>query len=146
MLSFFRHPRKKGAILSFEQAAYLLVLVILIGLGTWGWNEWTDYARRDVAKQDVVRIANAVSRYTFDNDAMPNALTNLTDKKGANAIQYLPSIPKDPWGNDYHYKIDGSYFIVYTYANSDDKAGGDAKEPTVANSDDANSTIYAISQ
>ena len=147
MYNFFRKKRK-GAILSFEQAAYLLVIVILVGIGTIGWREWTDYSRRDVATHDVAKIANAVSQYHFEHDAYPNDLNDLT-KKVSGYGPYLPDVKKDPWGIDYKYTIDGDYFIIYTFANSSGSEDGDSKMPSVTKAQDSkskSSTIYIISQ
>lgn len=122
--------------------------MILIGIGTIGWREWTDYSRRDVATHDVAKIANAVSQYHFEHDAYPSSLNDLT-KKISGVGPYLPEVQKDPWGFEYKYKIDGDYFIIYTFANSSGNEDGDSKEPSVAKAKDKknnSNTVYIISQ
>jgi hypothetical protein len=113
MLKFF--CKRKGFALQLDATQYLIIFVLLVGLGTFGWQNVQDYGRRDTAQADCTRIASAVSQYHFNNDKYPSNLDVLL--KSTEGGPYLTNLPKDPWNRAYLYKSNSNTFAVYTFAN-----------------------------
>jgi len=71
----------------------------------------TDEARAVAAKQDVAAIMQALKLYRLDNGRYPSTEQGLaalvtkpqSQPAPSNWQKYLDRIPKDPWGNVYHY-------------------------------------------
>jgi len=71
----------------------------------------TDEARAVAAKQDIAAIMQSLKLYRLDNGRYPSneqglpALVTKPQSQPApsNWQKYLDRIPKDPWGNVYHY-------------------------------------------
>jgi general secretion pathway protein G len=71
----------------------------------------TDEARAVAAKQDIAAVMQALKLYRLDNGRYPSTEQGLaalvTKPQGqptpSNWQKYLDRIPKDPWGNVYHY-------------------------------------------
>ena len=68
MLKFF--CKRKGFALQLDATQYLIIFVLLVGLGTFGWQNVQDYGRRDTAQADCTRIASAVSQYHFNAEGI----------------------------------------------------------------------------
>jgi general secretion pathway protein G len=68
-------------------------------------------ARAVAAKQDVSAIMQALKLYRIDNGRYPTSEQGLqalyakpqSAPAPTNWKQYLDKLPKDPWGNPYHY-------------------------------------------
>ncbi|MGB6056270.1 MAG: type II secretion system major pseudopilin GspG [Burkholderiaceae bacterium] len=77
----------------------------------------TDDARIIAAKQDIATIMQALKLYRLDNHRYPTTEQGLqalvakpTSGPAANGWKsggYLDKLPKDPWGNPYHYLSPG---------------------------------------
>jgi len=84
-------------------------------------------AKRDVAKAQIENFSSALDTFYVDNGRFPAA------NEGLNALVVKPAslnkwngpyikkgVPKDPWGNDYIYRVPGrmgSYEIISTGAD-----------------------------
>jgi general secretion pathway protein G len=76
-----------------------------------------DQARVAVAKTDLRTIAASLEMYRLDNRTYPTAaqgLDALTTRPTEQPVPinwadggYLPSVPQDPWGQAYTYKVPG---------------------------------------
>lgn len=72
-----------------------------------------DDARESTAKQHIRTIESALQLYRLDNLKYPSTDQGLDAlKSGGNGNKknrtYLARIPKDPWGNPYHYLSPGT--------------------------------------
>ena len=91
-------------------------------------------ARRTAATTKIVWLQNAVQMFSMDNNRYPNSLGGMVVKPAdvkrwprQGYLDGLRSVPKDPWGNDYFYKMPGPderEYIVGSYAK-DGKEGGE---------------------
>ena len=72
--------------------------------------------------------------YRLDMGDYPQTLSQLRESSGAGWDgPYLPkSVPKDPWGNDYFYKVpgdDGDAFTLMSFGKDGSEGGaGDAED------------------
>lgn len=105
-----------------------------------------DAARITKARQDIRAIESALNLYKLDNFSYPTTdqgLEALTQKPAGNPQPknwktggYLDRLPKDPWGNDYHYLSPGVKGSVDIYSlGADDAEGGDDANADLGNWD-----------
>jgi general secretion pathway protein G len=111
-----------------------MIVVVIIGLvsGIVGVNvyKYVDKARSKTAKAEVKTLKDCIGAYYADTGEFPRALEDLVTNPGNNKwdgpYPDPPKIPKDPWGEDYHYDCPGQHgeFDVYSYGK-DKSPGGD---------------------
>jgi general secretion pathway protein G len=94
----------------------------------------TDEARTVAAKQDVAAIMQALKLYRLDNGRYPTTEQGIAalvvKPQGApvpaNWQKYLDKIPKDPWGEPYHYLNPGVRGEIDVFSLGADKQPGGA--------------------
>lgn len=119
----------------------LLVVLVILGLiaGILG-PRVVDYlggAKSDAAKLQIEEIDAALDLYKFDVGRYPNSSEGLQAliqaPAGATGWRkpYLKKkvVPKDPWGNDYHYVSPGQHgsYDLYSYG-ADNREGGEGDD------------------
>jgi general secretion pathway protein G len=104
----------------------------------------TDEARAVAAKQDVATLMQALRLYRLDNGRYPTneqGLGALVEKPGrdpvpANWKPYLDKLPKDPWGNLYHYLHPGVRGEIDVFSlGADAQPGGSGSDADVGSWD-----------
>jgi general secretion pathway protein G len=104
----------------------------------------TDEARAVAAKQDVATLMQALRLYRLDNGRYPTneqGLGALVEKPGrdpvpANWKPYLDKLPKDPWGNLYHYLHPGVRGEVDVFSlGADAQPGGSGSDADIGSWD-----------
>ena len=89
-------------------------------------------AKKNVAKQGVAAIEQAIDMYEVDNGKLPDSLQSLLTKGSENYWNgpYLKKAEglKDPWGNEYQYsKSENSYTVASAGADGNFGSGDDIK-------------------
>ncbi|HEY0633887.1 MAG TPA: type II secretion system major pseudopilin GspG [Gammaproteobacteria bacterium] len=103
-----------------------------------------DAARVAKAQQDIRAIGGALDLYKLDNYNYPSTdqgLEALVSKPSGSPEArnwkqggYLPSTPKDPWGNEYQYLSPGSHGEVDIYTlGADGRPGGEGYNADIGN-------------
>jgi general secretion pathway protein G len=103
-----------------------------------------DKARVAKAKQDIRAIGGALDLYKLDNYSYPSTdqgIEALVSKpagepEARNWKQggYLDRLPKDPWGDEYHYLSPGSHGDVDIFSyGADRRPGGDGVNADIGN-------------
>ena len=92
-----------------EVLLVLAILVILGGMVTLMYQNVQKNAMIRSAKVQIGLFQEAVKMYQLNTQGYPNSLDDLmTNNSGLDdatwAGPYVPSIPKDPWGQAYEYK------------------------------------------
>lgn len=104
----------------------------------------TDEARAVAAKQDVAAVMQALKLYRLDNGRYPTTdqgLQALLAKPQAQPVptnwkQYLDKLPKDPWGNGYHYLNPGVRGEIDVFSlGADGQAGGSGADADIGSWD-----------
>ena len=106
----------------------------------------SDDARVVAAKQDVATLMQALKLYRLDNQRYPTndqALKALIEKPSVEPIPanwkaggYLDKLPKDPWGNPYHYLQPGVHGEIDVFSfGADGQAGGSAYDADIGSWD-----------
>jgi general secretion pathway protein G len=104
----------------------------------------TDEARAVAAKQDVAAVMQALKLYRLDNGRYPTTdqgLQALLAKPQIQPVptnwkQYLDKLPKDPWGNGYHYLNPGVRGEIDVFSlGADGQAGGSGADADIGSWD-----------
>lgn len=104
-----------------------------------------DDAQVTKAKAEIANIENALKFYRLDNFTYPTSeqglealVTKPADLNIRNWKQggYLPSLPKDPWGNPYLYLNPGNRGEIDVYTlGRDGRPGGEGIDADIGNWD-----------
>lgn len=129
-----------------EIMVVMVILGLLVAVVAPNVLDKGEKARRDVAKTQLRNIANALDMYKLDNFSYPSTEQGLEalvtkpagspEPKNWNKSGYLPSVPKDPWKNEYQYVSPGSQgpFDLYSLG-PDGREGGDEDDADISLSD-----------
>lgn len=127
-----------------EIMVVIVILGILAAIVVPKFMDAPDKARTVKAKQDIRSIESALNFYKLDNFAYPTTDQGLqalvTKPSGSpepkNWKQYLPRLPKDPWGEPYQYLSPGVKGEVDIYSlGADKQPGGEGPNADVGNWD-----------
>jgi len=105
---------KRGFTL-IELMIVVVILGILASIVVPSYLGREEEARRTAAKIQIRNFESALAMFKLDNGfylATEQGLIALVEKPATGRVpqnwkQYLPRIPKDPWGNDYVYLCPG---------------------------------------
>jgi len=104
----------------------------------------TDEARAVAAKQDIAATMQALKLYRLDNGRYPSTEQGLaalvtkpqSQPAPSNWQKYLDRIPKDPWGNVYHYLNPGVRGEIDVFSlGADVQPGGSGADTDVGSWD-----------
>ena len=137
---------KKGFTL-IELMIVVVILGILAAIIVPKFLGREEQARRVAAKVQIKNFEGALSMFKLDNGFYPTTEEGLqalvekpvTGRVPGNWKQYLPKVPKDPWGNDYVYispGMDGRDYDIISF-------GQDGEEGGEENNADIESWVYS---
>ena len=99
----------KGGFTLIELILVTVIIGILAGMVTLTFAGRAEEARIRAAKGDIANYNTAIDLYALDhNDKFPSSLQDLAGGKRT----YVKELNKDPWGNEYIYKAQGSTYSV----------------------------------
>ena len=101
----------KAGFTLIEIMVVVIIIGILAGLAAVKVGSRVGESQEAGAKANIKTIGMAISLYEVDNGSLPANLSALMTKPGsANNWRgpYLDTLPKDPWGNEFQYQIDGN--------------------------------------
>ena len=100
-------------------------------------------AKHDIAKTEILSIAEAVKLYVIKNQKLPETLDPLVqpDENGVTFLENKTTLPRDPWGFEYWYHPDpnGITFELGSYGK-DGEPGGEGDSADLSNKSIANET------
>lgn len=86
-------------------------------------------AQRDAALSQISTLEAALDTYRLDVGEYPDSLDGLMRNDSGRASWNGPylrrEVPKDPWGNDYVYDVNGREFTLLSYGADGARGGED---------------------
>lgn len=110
--------------------AILGLLAALVGPSLFGNLE---KGKRTTASAQISNLASALDSYRIDVGRYPESLEGLRENdtgRDAWAGPYMRELPKDPWGNDYHYEAQSRDFVLLSYG-ADGAPGGEGDDADI---------------
>ncbi|HDK38101.1 MAG TPA: type II secretion system protein GspG [Thiolapillus brandeum] len=110
-----------------ELLVVLAILAMLAGLvGPRIMNQFGK-GKQDAAVAQIGNLKSALELYKLDAMNYPQSLEALTQGVNGNK-PILDKLPKDPWGNDYHYRFPGEHgdYDIVSYG-ADGSPGGEGE-------------------
>ena len=99
-----RKPGRRGFTL-----VELMVVVVILGtlIALVGPDIWNMLFESNVsaAEAQMSNFGQALNNFRLQNKKLPGALEELTEPSGRNPHPFIQSIPDDPWGNPYDYRV-----------------------------------------
>ena len=130
--------KKQAGFTLVEMIVVIAIIGILATLVVVRYSGQTDQAKVAAAKSQLAQIEGAVISFHSHVGRLPKSLLELVEKpSGATNWQeggYLKgkSVPKDPWGNEYTYKVTGRRFEIISLG-ADGKEGGSGVDADLSN-------------
>lgn len=89
--------------------------------------------RVKAAKQNIMRLSNAVEMYYVEMGKYPQTLNDLTLKTDKSGIKFIKKVPKDPWGNEFVYRVPGLHGEDFSISSlgADGQEGGDGRNADI---------------
>ncbi|MEZ0242253.1 MAG: type II secretion system major pseudopilin GspG [Sphingomonas sp.] len=123
-------PHSEAGLTLIEMMIVLVIIAIVSGLIVVNVMGRPDEARVTAAKANIAALQTALATYRLDNGDYPTADQGLKALAVAPSPAppawrpYLQEEPKDPWGHDYVYAVQG-YTYTITSLGKDGKPGGE---------------------
>jgi general secretion pathway protein G len=121
-----------------EMIVVIAIIGILATLVVVRYSGQTDQAKVAAAKSQLAQMEGAVISFHSHVGRLPKSLVELVEKP-SNAANwqeggYLKgkSVPKDPWGNEYGYRVSGRRFEILSLG-ADGKEGGTGLDADLSN-------------
>jgi general secretion pathway protein G len=93
----------RAAFTLMEMLVVVAIIVMLAGLGTWGYMRYLETARLQKAKMDCVHISQAVEAYNLETGQFPSTLQELTQPVAGRKAFLEQNQLQDPWGKPYNF-------------------------------------------
>jgi general secretion pathway protein G len=125
----FSSPGRRGFTL-VELLLVLVILGVLAAIVIPKFSGRSEQAKLQAAQTQIGSFTTALNNYEVDNSAYPKSLSDLLaaprDAQNWHG-PYLQTdvIPKDPWGNDYIYKVPGAHNPTFFDLSSGGPPPGD---------------------
>jgi len=133
-----RSTTREGGFTLVEMIVVIAIIGVLATVVVVRYSGQTDLAKATAAKAHLAQFESAVISFQSQNGRLPTALSELVERPG-NAPNwpeggYLKSrsVPKDPWGNDYAYRVNGRRFEILCMG-ADGQEGGTGVDSDLSN-------------
>lgn len=129
------HKRTRGFTL-VELMVVIVIVGLLAGSVTVGVRSYLVKGKQAVARKEIATICTALDTYYTQHDRYPETdtgLAALVEKTDEFPDGLLNKVPKDPWGNPYHYANPGreSAYEVVCYG-ADKQEGGTGADKDIS--------------
>ena len=121
-----------------EMIVVIAIIGVLATVVVIRYSGQTDQAKVAAARAHLSQFESAIISFQSQNGRVPTSLTELVERP-SNAISwpeggYLKSksVPKDPWGHEYLYRVNGRRFEVVCLG-ADGQEGGEGVDADLSN-------------
>ena len=123
---------RRSAFTLIEVVVVIVILVTLASIATPLYMSYIKKANVGAAKTQMKMLEDALTGYRLDIGSFPTAdaglqalVENVDNNEKWDGPYIKPSVPKDPWGNEYVYVIPGEHgeYDLTSYG-SDGQPGG----------------------
>ena len=125
-----------------EVVIVIVILVTLASIATPMYLNYVSNANIGAAKSQVKLLADALTGYKTDNKDFPSEesglqalVENVDDLETWKGPYLQGSLPKDPWGNPYIYRMDEDGFIEILSYGADGEEGGEGDAADISSKD-----------
>ena len=137
-----KHNRiRRSAFTLIEVVVVIVILVTLASIATPLYMSYIKKANVGAAKTQMKMLEDALTGYRLDIGSFPTAdaglqalVENVDNNEKWDGPYIKPSVPKDPWGNEYVYVIPGEHgeYDLTSYG-SDGQPGGSGDAADINN-------------
>jgi general secretion pathway protein G len=138
------HRRPQSGFTLIEIVVVVAIIAILAAIVVQQVVGRVDDAQVQRARADIQTLGSALNIYKLDNynypstqqglDALVHTPGGQPEAKNWKTGGYIERLPKDPWGNDYHYQSPGQHgaFDLFTLGR-DNQPGGEGVDADFGN-------------
>lgn len=132
---------KKHSFTLIEVVVAIMIVVMLASLATPLYFRYVRKAKLDTAKTQLKLLEQALMDYKLDvgkypetSDGLQCLIENVSQDEKWDGPYLKPSVPKDPWGNDYVYVSPGEHgdFDLSSYG-ADGQPDGEGENADINN-------------
>jgi len=114
-----KEKRRQGGFTLIEILIVVLIIGLLASFVAPNLIGRYERSKEEIAKAQVEMLSSGVLSFKLDLGRYPNSMDELlksTDTKWRGPYLSKQSLPKDPWGRDYQYKVPGDHgpFDLYS--------------------------------
>ena len=132
-----RRPRRQRGFTLLEILVVLAIIGLIAAIAAPQVFKSLGGAKSDSAKVQIESLATGIDLYRLEVGKLPPDLDALVSKPSGEDRwngPYLrkPVVPKDPWGNEFHYKMPGDHGEYDLYSlGADGTEGGEGENRDV---------------
>ncbi|MBR2642081.1 MAG: type II secretion system major pseudopilin GspG [Lentisphaeria bacterium] len=132
---------RKHSFTLIEVVVAIMIVVMLASLATPLYFRYVRKAKLDTAKTQLKLLEQALMDYKLDvgkfpetSDGLQSLVENVSQNEKWDGPYLKPSVPKDPWGNDYVYVSPGEHgdFDLSSYG-ADGQPDGEGENADINN-------------
>lgn len=137
-------PRRQGGFTLMEIMVVIFIIGLLVAIVAPNVLGNQDQAMQQKVRADLATLEQALDLYRLDNLRFPTreqGLKALIERPSSEPLPrawredgYIRRLPKDPWGQDYQYRMPGQHGRYDVYSLGADAAeGGEANDADIGN-------------
>ena len=132
---------KRHSFTLIEVVVAIMIVVMLASLATPLYFRYVRKAKLDTAKTQLKLLEQALMDYKLDvgkfpetSDGLQCLVENVSQSEKWDGPYLKPSVPKDPWGNDYVYTSPGEHGDIDLVSyGADGQPGGEDENADITN-------------
>lgn len=123
LVAALRQRRRRRGMTLMEVMIVLAIIILLMGVLTYGLQSMFSGAQADTARIQIQQIDQRISLFKIKKKKLPDSLSDLYKDE---------PVPRDPWGNEYVFRSGGGKngYDIISYG-ADGHEGGTGKDADI---------------